>query len=100
MGGSHSTLPSKLEGVDESDRFWGLENFGNTCYINSVVQALFCCRQFRDRLLAYTDSVPNEDYDSRMVLFALADLFKEVRALRVQDLPARHQPGYLLVLLV
>jgi ubiquitin carboxyl-terminal hydrolase 12/46 len=80
MGGSHSTLPKDIDGVDESERFWGLDNFGNTCYINSVLQALFYCKLFRDRLLEYVASVAEEDHDDRNVLFALADLFKHVRA--------------------
>jgi ubiquitin carboxyl-terminal hydrolase 12/46 len=77
MGNSHSSLPNDLTGVAADDRFFGLENFGNTCYINSVVQALFGCKQFRDKLVDYVDQLPDgcEDAD---LLFALADLFKEV----------------------
>ncbi|KAJ3189810.1 hypothetical protein HDU85_000094 [Gaertneriomyces sp. JEL0708] len=36
-----------------SDRYFGLENFGNTCYCNSVVQALYFCRPFRECLQEY-----------------------------------------------
>ncbi|KAI0674021.1 hypothetical protein C8Q78DRAFT_1076965 [Trametes maxima] len=39
---------------------FGLENFGNTCYANSVLQALYFCGPFRDLLLQYPDpSVPD-----------------------------------------
>lgn len=31
----------------------GMENFGNTCYMNSVMQALYFCDPFRESLLAY-----------------------------------------------
>lgn len=38
-----------IEGTfDGEDRYFGLENFGNTCYCNSVLQALYFCRPFRE----------------------------------------------------
>ncbi|KAJ1928786.1 hypothetical protein IWQ60_001740 [Tieghemiomyces parasiticus] len=35
------------------ERFFGLENFGNTCYCNSILQALYHCPAFRDCVLNY-----------------------------------------------
>ncbi|GJE99807.1 cysteine proteinase [Phanerochaete sordida] len=40
---------------------FGLENFGNTCYANSVLQALYFCGPFRELVVQYPDpSFPEE----------------------------------------
>lgn len=57
MGAVNST-GSKLEkalaaDLPESERYFGLENFGNTCYCNSVLQALYFCEPFRHAVLEY-----------------------------------------------
>lgn len=39
----------------EVERLWGLENFGNTCYCNSVLQALYACEPFRQFVASYPD---------------------------------------------
>ncbi|TPX42475.1 hypothetical protein SeLEV6574_g05588 [Synchytrium endobioticum] len=37
----------------DNERYFGLENFGNTCYCNSVLQALYFCKPFRECLRTY-----------------------------------------------
>ena len=37
------------------ERLWGIENFGNTCYCNSVLQALYACQPFRQFVESYGD---------------------------------------------
>ena len=39
-----------------SAKFFGLENFGNTCYCNSVLQALYACDEFRERLIEHQNT--------------------------------------------
>jgi len=36
-----------------NEHFYGLVNFGNTCYVNSVLQALYFCKPFRDKTIEY-----------------------------------------------
>lgn len=50
-----------------------LVQFGNTCYINSVLQALYYCPPFRTKVLEYASSA-NED----SLLSCLSDLFGQL----------------------
>ncbi|KIW65675.1 hypothetical protein PV04_07912 [Phialophora macrospora] len=38
---------------DGSDKFLGMENFGNSCYCNSILQCLYYSVPFRENVLAY-----------------------------------------------
>ncbi|KAI1376282.1 cysteine proteinase [Hypoxylon crocopeplum] len=45
---------------DGSDKFFGMENFGNTCYCNSIVQALFYTAPFREQVLNFPPLSPSD----------------------------------------
>ena len=47
-------------------------NFGNTCYSNSVLQALYFCKPFRDKILEYK---AKNKKTKETLLTCLADLF-------------------------
>ncbi|PXF46442.1 Ubiquitin carboxyl-terminal hydrolase 4 [Gracilariopsis chorda] len=81
--GSVNSTGNKLEKaltteLPEDERYFGLENFGNTCYCNSVLQALYFCEPFRKAVLDYANSrriVKPQPPDSRLSspsLFAAA----------------------------
>ena len=76
MGANSSKLEKALLEFPEGERYFGFENFGNTCYANSVLQSLYFCRPFRDRLLQYAASLPKDADDN--LLTCLADLFVQV----------------------
>ncbi|KAL1739356.1 hypothetical protein HDZ31DRAFT_16521, partial [Schizophyllum fasciatum] len=54
------TKPGVVAAGPSADaRKFGLENFGNTCYANSVIQALYFCTPFRDLMIqAHDPSAP------------------------------------------
>ncbi|OAF70068.1 hypothetical protein A3Q56_02177 [Intoshia linei] len=49
----------------------GLQNFGNTCYLNSVIQAMYFCESFRNQVLSYK-------CDKENLLTTLSELYKQM----------------------
>ncbi|KAM3387362.1 hypothetical protein ACQJBY_010288 [Aegilops geniculata] len=79
MGASGSKLEKALgDQFPEGERYFGLENFGNTCYCNSVLQALYFCTPFREQLLEYYMNNKNPGDAEENLLTCLADLFMQV----------------------
>ncbi|KAJ8624972.1 hypothetical protein MRB53_033502 [Persea americana] len=79
MGAAGSKLEKALgDQFPEGERYFGLENFGNTCYCNSVLQALYFCVPFRDQLLEYYSNNKNATDAEDNLLTCLADLFTQI----------------------
>jgi len=77
MGGNASQLEKDI-GSDmfpANEHYFGLVNFGNTCYSNSVLQALYFCKPFRDKVLEYK---AKNKRNKETLLTCLADLFHSI----------------------
>ncbi|XP_058052790.1 ubiquitin carboxyl-terminal hydrolase 12-B-like isoform X2 [Ahaetulla prasina] len=76
MGANASALEKEI-GPDQfpmNEHYFGLVNFGNTCYCNSVLQALYFCRPFREKVLAYKVQARKKE----TLLTCLSDLFNSI----------------------
>ncbi|KAL4567695.1 hypothetical protein LXL04_023287 [Taraxacum kok-saghyz] len=79
MGAAGSKLENALgDQFPEGERYFGLEIFGNTCYCNSVLQALYFCIPFREQLLEYYSSNKTFADVEENLLTCLADLFTQI----------------------
>lgn len=74
MGGNSSKLEKAL--AESPENIYGLENFGNTCYANSVLQSLYFCTPFREKVLQYAARLPKDAEDN--LLTCLAELFVQI----------------------
>jgi ubiquitin carboxyl-terminal hydrolase 12/46 len=76
MGNGDTKLERELGPQTGSDQpYLGLENYGNTCYCNSVLQALYYCEPFRAALLTYAARQSSES-----LLTHLAQLYTQIGA--------------------
>jgi len=78
MGQGTSKTDKVIQELPEDERYFGFENFGNTCYCNSVLQALYFCAPFRQRVLEYAASLQGRSDVQETILTCLADLFAQV----------------------
>ncbi|KPP70708.1 ubiquitin carboxyl-terminal hydrolase 12-like [Scleropages formosus] len=76
FGANASALEKEIgpEQFPVNEHYFGLVNFGNTCYCNSVLQALYFCRPFREKVLAYKVQPRRKE----SLLTCLADLFNSI----------------------
>lgn len=74
--GTSKTSQEIIQGLPDTERYFGFENFGNTCYCNSVLQALYFCQLFRDRVVAHSTAESHRTKET--VLSCLSELFTSV----------------------
>ncbi|KAJ5454470.1 ubiquitin carboxyl-terminal hydrolase creB [Penicillium daleae] len=51
---------------DGSDKFFGMENYGNTCYCNSILQCLYYSVPFREAVINYPQRTPVESLEAAL----------------------------------
>ncbi|WFD23776.1 ubiquitinyl hydrolase 1 [Malassezia equina] len=77
----------------------GMENFGNTCYANSVLQALYHCRPFRGAMMEPEEELmsrltPASTSTTQTMQYALTNLFHSM-ALTASRLAANPRSGHI-----
>mmetsp|Transcript_16117 Transcript_16117/g.23904 ORF Transcript_16117/g.23904 Transcript_16117/m.23904 type:complete len:190 (+) Transcript_16117:33-602(+) len=75
-----------LAEIDE--RYYGFENFGNTCYCNSVLQAFYFCLPLREKLLELAKNIKEDESEGEMnlprntIIYHLTDLFSTINGMK------------------
>lgn len=80
--GSKSLRLEKALGASfpDSEHYFGLANLDNTCYCNSVLQALYFCSPMRRHCLEYGASRASDGHIDDDLLSCLCDLYRSINS--------------------
>mmetsp|Transcript_93072 Transcript_93072/g.199604 ORF Transcript_93072/g.199604 Transcript_93072/m.199604 type:complete len:561 (-) Transcript_93072:60-1742(-) len=72
-GSSGGSLPS-----EKGERYFGLTNVANTCYANSVLQALYFCVRFRKNAIRHLHECREDESSNDSLFTSMAELFAQI----------------------
>mmetsp|Transcript_69641 Transcript_69641/g.201908 ORF Transcript_69641/g.201908 Transcript_69641/m.201908 type:complete len:607 (+) Transcript_69641:76-1896(+) len=77
IGGAAGSGEDDVGGA-AGEKYFGLVNVKNTCYVNSVVQALYFCTPFRRRAIRHLAEAKDDEPGGESLLTSLAELFAQI----------------------
>ncbi|AQZ10837.1 UBP13 (YBL067C) and UBP9 (YER098W) [Zygosaccharomyces parabailii] len=80
---------------DGSNKVFGFENFGNTCYCNSVLQCLYNLTDFRVQILQYPKRIPEGRRKRKTEMPGKKPRFFNESSFDSKDHHNHHQPQHL-----